>query len=421
VTAEKRSLASALPEAEASIAERDRPLLRELCYGTVRWYYQLRHLLQRLLTKPLRPREQEVEALLCIGLYQLLYLRVPAYAAVSATVAATRGLGKPWAAGLSNAVLRGFQRQREALLAELENAPDVDGAHPPWLLQRLREDWPGSWRMVVAANNARPPQSLRVNLSLTSRDNYLRRLVETGIEARGSPHAPAGVTLASPREVERLPGFWQGWVSVQDPAAQLAAGLMDLGPRLRVLDACAAPGGKTCHLLEAEPGLERVVAVDVDGERLERLRDNLSRLGLAADLVTGDAARPETWWDSVPFDRILLDAPCSGTGVIRRHPDIKLLREPADIEKLASRQRLLLDRLWPLLTSGGRLLYVTCSTVRRENDENIADFLARQPDAREQVITAGWGRALAHGRQILPGEADMDGFYFACLAKSDDA
>jgi 16S rRNA (cytosine967-C5)-methyltransferase len=196
---------------------------------------------------------------------------------------------------------------------------------------------------------------------------------------------------------------------------------MDPGPRLRVLDACAAPGGKTCHLLEAEPELGQVLAVDVDDRRLNQVRENLSRLGLQAVLATGDAARPKTWWDGVPFDRILLDAPCSGTGVIRRHPDIKLLREPADIEKLARRQRLLLDRLWPLLAPGGKLLYATCSIARRENDGNVARFLAERSDAHEQVITAGWGRALVHGRQILPGEADMDGFYYACLVKSHDA
>jgi 16S rRNA (cytosine967-C5)-methyltransferase len=420
VKAEKRSLAVVLPVAEAGVAERDRGLLQELCYGTLRWYYQLRYLLQCLLSKPLQPREQEVEALLCLGLYQLLYTRIPAYAAVSVTVAAVRGLGKSWAVGLSNAVLRNFQRQREVLLAELARDPALSSAHPPWLLECLQADWPDAWPAVIAANNTRPPQSLRVNLRRTTRSNYLHRLADTGIDAWKTPSTAAGVTLAKPRDVERLPGFQQGLVSVQDPAAQLAAGLMDLRPGLRVLDACAAPGGKSCHLLEAESELKELVALDIDGGRLNQVRDNLHRLGLRATLVAGDASRPPTWWDATPFDRILLDAPCSATGVIRRHPDIKLLREAADIDRSAERQRALLDELWPLLAPGGMLLYATCSTARRENDHNIADFLADRADAREQAIVARWGRAVPHGRQILPGEAGMDGFYYARLIKKHD-
>lgn len=410
------SLSAALPPALTQVAARERGLLQELCYGTLRWYPQLQVLLTRLLRNPLESHEYEVQALLLLGLYQLLHLRLPDYAAVSATVAAARELGKNWATGLINAVLRNFQRRRRVWLAELEGDACGRYAHPDWLLRCLQDDWPEDWPAIVTAANTHPPYSLRVNLARLSRQNYLQRLADAGMAAAPAPFSRAGIILEKATDVDDLPGFAEGLVSVQDTAAQLAAELLALGPGLRVLDACAAPGGKTCHLLETEPTLA-LLALDQDGGRLHPIRDNLQRLGLAATTRAGDALAPMDWWDGLPYDRILLDAPCSGTGVIRRHPDIKVLRRPEDIEPLAEQQRALLDGLWPLLKPGGRLVYATCSVLKRENELNLAGFLAARADAREDTIVTAWGRPRPQGRQILPGETAMDGFYYCCLSK----
>lgn len=411
-----QSLTQALTPAITEIPPRDQGLLQELCYGTLRWYPQLQFLLDRLLKKPLRSQEKDIQALLLLGLYQLLYLRVPEYAAVSEVVAASRDLRKPWAAGLINAVLRGFQRHHTALLADMEQVEIARYAHPGWLLERFQVDWPQDWPALIAANNARPPCSLRVNLLRISRQAYLQTLADANIEASPAPYTDAGIILASACEVEDLPGFRKGLVSIQDSAAQLTTGLLDIQPGMRVLDACAAPGGKTCHILESKPSIQ-MLALDIDPQRLVQIRENLDRLGLVADLVAGNALRPESWWDGVPFQRILLDAPCSATGVIRRHPDIKVLRKASDIQPLADQQRALLARLWPLLAPGGILVYATCSVLKQENDFVMADFLTHQPQARERPISAVWGRPGLHGRQILPGEAEMDGFYYTCLVK----
>lgn len=416
VLGEGRSLSAVLPPALNRIAPRERGLLQELCYGTLRWYPQLQALLTRLLRTPLKPSENEVQAMLLLGLYQLLYLRLPDYAAVAATVAAARELGKNWATGLINGILRNFQRRRDDYLTELERDPCGRYAHPAWLLRCLQEDWPEEWPAIVAANNRHPPYSLRVNLARLSRQDYLQQLAAASIEAVPTPFSRAGLILAKACETQALPGFAQGWVSVQDIAAQLAAELLAPAPGLRVLDACAAPGGKACHLLETEPSLS-LLALDKDAERLRQVDDNLQRLGLSATTRVGDACKPTDWWDGRPYDRILLDAPCSGTGVLRRHPDIKVLRRPKDIEPLAAQQRALLQTLWPLLKPGGRLVYATCSVLKRENERNLAAFLADQPDAHEVPLAVAWGRPGCQGRQILPGETDMDGFYYCVLEK----
>lgn len=410
------SLTTALPVALERTAPRDHGLLRELCYGVCRWQPQLQYLLDAVLKRPLDPQESVLRALLLTGLYQLHRLRIPPHAAVAETVAAARQLGKAWAAGLSNAVLRAFLRRRTELLTQVEADACARTAHPPWLLARLQQDWPDDWLAVVAANNAHPPMTLRVNQQRGDRAAYQTRLAAAGQEATPTAPAPAALTLRRPLDPLTLPGFAEGWASVQDAAGQLAAPLLDAEVGMRVLDACAAPGGKTAHWLELTPGL-RLTALDVDAKRLARVQDTLSRLGLAAQLVAGDAARPETWWDGQPYERILLDAPCSATGVIRRHPDIKLLRREADIAALAARQRDLLTALWPLLRPGGRLLYATCSVLRQENEQVAAAFLAAQPDAAELALPPAWGRAQRRGRQILPGEADMDGFYYALIEK----
>lgn len=411
------SLAMVLPPALAQIKPQDRGLLQELCYGVCRWQLQLQALLDLLLERPLDPREPTVRALLLTGLYQLHHLRIPEHAAVAETVTAARQLRKSWAANLVNAVLRSFLRRRVELLAHVEADTVARTAHPRWLLEWLQRDWPDDWPTIIAANNIRPPFTLRVNPHAISRKAYQLRLAAAGTLAEPVATVATALILAEPVELIMLPGFAEGWVSVQDAAAQLAAPLLELQSGMRVLDACSAPGGKTGHILECTPDTD-LTALDQDTARLERVQDTLTRLRLNARLVTGDASQPVDWWDGIPYDRILVDAPCSATGVIRRHPDIKGLRRETDIAVLARKQQRILASLWPLLRPGGRLLYATCSVLRQENEHVVAAFLATHPDASAQPIKAGWGRALPQGRQILPGEASMDGFYYAVLVKS---
>jgi 16S rRNA (cytosine967-C5)-methyltransferase len=419
VIADGRSLSDALPVAVQILVDpRQRALVQELSYGTLRWYYRLDALLQRLLKKPLKQRDADVYCVLLVGLYQLDQLAMPQRVAVNETVQATHALNKQWASGLVNAVLRNYQRQAAALDEAVAVEPVAGYAHPAWLIERLQSDWPQDWERILVANNARPPFSLRVNRQRMTRAEYLEALADQSLEADLLEHTAAGLRLDKPVPVDVLPGFAEGYVSVQDGAAQLAAGLLDLQPGQRVLDACAAPGGKTAHIVESEPGLAQVTAVDIAPRRLARIGENLSRLSLRANLVEGDAGEPSVWWDGQGYDRILLDAPCSATGVIRRHPDIKLLRKSTDIASLVSMQARLLRAMWPLLSSGGMLLYCTCSVLADENSEQIARFLETHTEAAEVPIDAVWGRECRHGRQVLPGENDMDGFYFACLIRS---
>ena len=413
-----QSLSVALPDAVQSVTDvRQRALVQELSYGSLRWFYRLDALLQQLMQKPLKQRDADVRCLLLTGLYQLTQLAMPPRVAVNETVQAVQALNKPWARGLVNAVLRNYQR-RAAALEVTDTTDDVARyAHPAWFIEQLKNDWPDDWKAILTANNRRPPFSLRVNQRRITRDEYLDELAARSIEAVPLVNTTTGLMLKRPVPVEALPGFSAGVVSVQDGAAQLAAGLLALAPGLRVLDACAAPGGKTAHLLEAGNGLAGLTALDIDERRLRRIEENLSRLSLHARLQPGDAGKPSAWWDGQPYDRILLDVPCSATGVIRRHPDIKLLRKPDDVATLVSRQAHLLQALWSLLVPGGMLLYCTCSVLSAENSGQIARFLEIQADAEELPISAAWGRGCLHGRQILPGENDMDGFYFACLRK----
>ncbi len=409
-----RSLSDVLPASGAAAG--DRALVAELCFGVCRWFHRLDFQLARLLSAPLKPRDADLRSLLLVGLYQLVEMRIPAHAAVASTVEAARSLGKPWATGLVNGLLRAFLRRRGELDAAADALPAVRCSHPPWLAERLRSAWPEQWEAVLAGANARPPMTLRVNLSRQTRADYLRVLQSVGIGAEAVRDAPAALVLDRPGEASALPGFADGAVSVQDAAAQLAAPLLDPAPGDRVLDACAAPGGKTAHLLEHCPEA-RVTAVDVDPARLARVRENLDRLRLQADVVEGDAERPAGWWAQQTYDRILLDVPCTATGVIRRHPDIKLLRRAEDPAAMAARQARILDAVWPLLRPGGILLYVTCSLLPEENDEQIARFLARAGDACPLVIDAPWGHARGAGRQTLPGEGGMDGFFYARVTK----
>ncbi|MCP5142613.1 MAG: 16S rRNA (cytosine(967)-C(5))-methyltransferase RsmB [Chromatiales bacterium] len=416
----RSSLSALLPPALARLGDaRDRGLLQELAYGTLRHQPRLAFLARQLLQKPLKERDQDIQALILLGLYQLREMRVPEHAALSATADAAREFGKEWAVSLINAVLRNYQRGADALNAKAADDQAAQLGHPVWLLKRLREDWPEHWRGIVAHGNQSPPLTLRVNLRRGDVASYHARLAKADIESSLNPHAAAALTLDRAVDVDLLPGFREGDASVQDAAAQLVPGLMNLEPGQRVLDACAAPGGKTGHLLEAAD--VDLLALDIDAQRTERIRENLDRLRLHADIRVGDAAAPDTWWDGKPFDRILLDAPCSGSGVIRRHPDIKVLRRAADIPSLAERQGRLLNALWPTLAPGGELLYVTCSVLNAENSAVTEAFLAHHDDAEARPIDAEWGHAQPVGRQTLPGEHGddwgMDGFYFARLRK----
>jgi len=408
------TLDEALERAGGQLAGRDRALLREIAFGVCRRYFELDALLAQLMERPLKSRDADVRALLLVGLYQLRHMRVPDHAAINETVAASRELGKPWARGLVNAVLRAYQARADGLDAAL--SPAQRAAHPAWLLRALERAWPEQLPDILAANNAAPPMTLRVNVARTDREAWLASARAAGIAARPCAFAADGVVLAEALDVTQLPGFGEGLVSVQDEGAQLAAGLLGGADGERILDACAAPGGKACHLLERHPGVT-LLALDASAARLERVRQNLQRLQLHATLVCGDAADAGAWWDGRPFDRILVDAPCSGTGVIRRHPDIHILRSAAQVTEAAALQLAILRGLWPCLKPGGTLLYSTCSVLPEENEATVAAFLAATRDAQEEPLDSGCGLARSHGRQLLPTVSEHDGFFYARLRK----
>lgn len=415
----RQTLSALLPDyLDRLSAKKDRAFLQELCFGVMRYFFLLEFILARLLEKPLKAKDSDIKMLLLTGLYQEIFLRTPPHAVVSATVETCDELRKPWAKNLTNALLRRYQRESKDLLAKVENDLPAKYAHPRWLLERLRQDHPDAWREICLRNNEHPPMYLRVNTRKTSRAGYLTLLENNGIDASSTPFSSCGIKLGQPRDVNDLPEFRHGHVSVQDLSAQLTAQLLDPQPGQRLLDACAAPGGKLGHLLEHEPQLGEAVAVESDGQRCVRLQQTLDRLQLEATVIQADARATQDWWDGTGFDRILLDAPCSATGVIRRHPDIKVLRTPEDVDAAVVLQQELLAALWPLLKPGGRLLYVTCSILTCENDGQIARFLDTLNNATSLMINADWGTMTCHGRQILPGQDDMDGFYYACLQKS---
>ncbi len=414
VTEQGRALDDALESVQANggVAERDRALVRELSYGVLRWYQRLAYRANENLHKPVKSRDRDLWALILVGLYQLEFMRVPSHAAVNATVAAAQSLGKPWAKGLLNAVLR--SAERKAWMPEKLPAT-VQWAHPEWMYAAIAADWPQHVDAILQANNTRPPMYLRVNLARTSREGYLRRLQEIGLSADIDSAVESAITLNTPVPVDQLPGFFdEGLVSVQDIAAQKVAELVAAQDGDRVLDACAAPGGKSAHLLERSH--IELFAIDIDEERLDRVRDTLDRLRLQGTVLAADATDPRNWWDGKSYQRILLDAPCSGTGVIRRHPDIKHLRRPDDIPAFAERQGRLLDALWPLLDTCGVLTYVTCSILHAENDAVISAFLHRTADAELHPVSGvPPGVTTESGYQALPGVHPGDGFYYTRL------
>jgi 16S rRNA (cytosine967-C5)-methyltransferase len=404
-------------EALARIQDgRDAALARNLTYGVLRWLGALEWLAAELLARPIKNRETDVKRLVLLGLQQLWHDHTASHAAVNETTECARLLGKPWAVGLINAVLRRFLREREALLRSLEQA-GMQFAHPGWLLKEIQQDWPVHWREIIAANNLQAPLWLRINRQKADEEALRGQLQAAGFATGGHAFARDAISISPAVAVNNIPGFEAGWLSVQDPAAQLARDLLDPHDGERILDACAAPGGKTAHLLESRAGLDMTV-LDRQPKRIEQIEDNLDRLGLNAVTLAADAMQTESWWNGEKFHKILLDAPCSATGVIRRHPEIKWLRSNAQVDAVVKTQAGLLTALWPLLEPGGVLVYATCSILKRENSQQIQNFLAQHTDAVLEDPVVEWGTAGPLGRQIMPGEAGMDGFFYAVLRKS---
>jgi len=416
VVKDGQSLTVALDNVLETVTEsKDRAFIQALCYGVVRHYHRLDYILQQLLAKPLRNKDTDIKMLLLMGLYQLQYMRVKSHAAVSETVTAANK--KSWAKSLINAVLRQYIREQAELEKGADKQQTASLSHPAWLINKITKDWPEQAEKLLLENNQQPPMVLRVNLAQSNQQAYIDLLLEHKIAARAVPFCSSAIVLEQPVAVEKLPGFNQGMVSVQDTAAQLAAELLDTQAGQKVLDLCAAPGGKTAAILERQAEAITMLAVDIDEARLTRVTDNLQRLKLDAKVMVGDAAKPDEWVQGQMFDRILVDVPCSALGVIRRHPDIKLLRRESDIDELQAVQQQILSAAWELLLPGGILLYATCSILKQENEQQIETFLRKQANAEELVIDAEWGVKRPFGRQLLTGEQGMDGFYYAKMTK----
>ena len=411
------SLSEVLPKAQALLDNPlDKALLQEICFGVMRYLPQLEAVCSQLMTKPLIKQLRPLQFLLYVGIYQLKFMRIPDHAAISETVDAARELKGQSLTKLINAILRNVQRQ--SALFDFEQAPAaVKFNHPGWLITALQQAYPEQWQTILEANQHKAPLWLRVNVNKINPTDYAAALTRAGIDySRPLADLPAAIKLAQAQDVITLPGYEEGWFSVQDAAAQYAASLLQVNDSQRILDACCAPGGKTCNILELAPAAD-VTALDKEPKRLTRVHDNLARLGLTAKVIAADAAEPSTWWQGQLFDRILLDVPCSATGVIRRHPDIRWLRKKADIAPLVEIQQRILQQCWELLAPGGILLYATCSVLPAENSEQIAQFLANNPDARVHPLPQQSAEQ-DYGWQILPAEQDMDGFFYARLLKA---
>lgn len=396
---------------QKKVAEKDRALLQELSFGVLRTLPQLEWLINKLMSRPMTGKQRTVHYLIMVGFYQLLYTRIPPHAALAETVEGAVAIKRPQLKGLINGVLRQFQRQQEELLAEFAGT-EKRFLHPEWLVKRLKKAYPQQWQQILEANNQRPPMWLRVNRNHHSRDEWLALLEAAGMTGAIHPDYPDAVRLDAPAPVQALPGFAEGWVTVQDASAQGCMRFLQPKNGEAILDLCAAPGGKTTHILEVAPEAA-VLAVDVDEQRLSRVYDNLKRLGMKAEVKQGDGRTPAQWCGEKQFDRILLDAPCSATGVIRRHPDIKWLRRDRDIPELVRLQGEILDAIWPHLKPGGTLVYATCSVLPEENSQQIAAFLQRTADAR----LGQTGTPEKPGQQNLPDAAEGDGFFYATLIK----
>lgn len=411
VADQRRSLNDVLPPALADTEPSQQAFLQQLVYGSVRYYFALDEISQHLLEKPIKEKERLVHMILLVGIYQLWRLDIAEHAAVNETVQAAVEGKKQWSTGLLNATLRRFQREKSQLTTSLKRGLSFPG----WLNKRLHAAYPDQWQAICEASNIQGPMTIRVNRRKVSRDAWIEKAEQEGLALHCTPISAVGITLAEPTSVFSLPGFTEGEVSVQDEAAQLCGQILPVQSGMRVLDACAAPGGKTGHLLE-QADVE-LIALDVDEKRLQRVKENLTRIGLEATMVAADAGDLSQWWDGKPFDAILLDAPCSGTGVIRRHPDIKLLRKSADITQLAKVQQNLLQQLWQTLKPGGHLLYATCSILPEENSHQVGQFLALHDDAELQEIDVLAHTAADYGVQWLPQPGGNDGFFYALMRK----
>ncbi len=408
--------------------ESDRARFRAWCYEVLRSYHRLDLMLAQLLDKPLRRRDLDIYALLLLAAMQLEDSDCPEHAIVSESVTAATRLRKPRMKGLVNAVLRSFIDRRDELIDTAMQSQVGMYSHPQWLIDQIKTDWPGDWQEILESNNKKAPMWIRVNRRKNTRAEYAAKLAEASVSVftHDPPITPDAIMLELAVDVRKLPGFTDGCASVQDAAAQIAAHLLAAQPGMRVLDACAAPGGKTCHLLELADNNLDVHAVDINEVRLERVRENLDRLRLDASLINADVGEITDWWDGQSYQRILLDAPCSATGVIRRHPDIKVLRRASDIDAMVQRQKILLESLWPLLEKGGCMLYSSCSILRAENQSQIECFLKNQKDAEllpasDSLTTQSVERLRAapadSGIQLLPGRVGVDGFFYALIKK----
>jgi 16S rRNA (cytosine967-C5)-methyltransferase len=417
IIGDRKSLNYALPHHTRDLAPQERGMAKQIVFGVMRWSPRLQFQLKQLMKKPFKGKDSDLQCILLAGIYQMSNMNVNDYAAINESVELTRKLNKGWASKVINGVLRNFQRQQEELQTKTNDDLAARWAHPQWFIKEVKAAWPTHWKEILEANNQQAPMAIRVNQRHQSRAEYCARLDEIELGYQLNPFNDTGLRMAQAVDVFKLPGFEEGDVSVQDSAPQLAADLLDLQPGQRVLDACAAPGGKTAHILENQAELKEVVAIDKKKNRVAMIADTLGRLQLSATLVVGDAAKTDKWWDGEQFDRILLDVPCSATGVIRRNPDIKFFRQAEDVASVVLEQQRLLDDIWPLLAPGGQLVYATCSILPQENSQQITQFLAKQDDAEEIPIDANWGLPCEHGRQVLPGMDDMDGFFYACLRK----
>ncbi|WP_158380252.1 16S rRNA (cytosine(967)-C(5))-methyltransferase RsmB [Candidatus Williamhamiltonella defendens] len=405
-----RSLSVVLPEVQNHVPDKDKALLQELCFGTLRVLPRLEHCLKHLMTRPLNAKKRLLHFLLMVGLYQLIYTRIPPHAILSETVKAAAVLKYPQVKGLINAILREFERRKENLLQKVKAQDPY--LHPQWLLQRIKTAYPEQWPSILRANNERPPMWIRVNVLHNSREKYMTELEKSGIKAKAHSICLDAVQILPPCSVKKLPGFDLGWATVQDVAAQRCIDLLDPQNDDYILDLCAAPGVKTTHILERAPSAN-VLAIDIDAKRLERIKENLQRLHLSARLKVANALVPEQWYEGKMFDKILLDVPCSATGIIRRHPDIKWLRRDSDIATLAQLQSKLIKAVWPTLRQGGMLLYSTCSILPEENQQQITGFLKQQLDAESITIQD----AAIIGLQNLPQTDEGDGFFYAKITK----
>ena len=412
VVRDGKSLSELLPSAQQELEARQAALLQELTFGVCRNYGKLDGIVNQLLKKSLRNKDTDVRMIIWLGLYEIGFMRTPDYAVTSSYVDLSKKIKKPWSKGLINASLRQFLRDTESLTDKVQQQTSL----PAWIEKSITTDWPEQAKDIFTAFNARAPLTLRVNSLVSNRDEVIKKINDAGIETEPCEFVGAGIRVIDAPPVTSLPGFNEGEYSVQDQSAQLAATLLDPQPGQRILDACAAPGGKSCHLLELQADIE-LVCVDASEDRLQRVQQNLQRLKLSAKLIAGDASQPDDWWDKTPFDAILLDAPCSALGVLRRHPDIRLLRRESDISSLTKQQEALLIALWSLLKPGGRLIYATCSVLKQENEQCMERFLAKTGSAAEVPIEACWGVPVSCGRQILPGQHQADGFYYARLEK----